>query len=124
MSETTTPSEKRAPRFHWRVFGVFLFLVIAGLVVAYLYSVEARNASEDALGRAISYKRTIVADYSRFYQCMQGSNPPPPVAQATHPEPALVATASTPAQPASPDSSPAATPPASAPAAAAATETT
>ena len=57
-----------------RVVGLFVLVVIAALVGLYFYSVEARRAGDDAIGQARSYKRTIVADYKRFYECMRSGS--------------------------------------------------
>lgn len=69
MSDHTHSAPRRGS--FGRVVGLFLLVVIAALVGLYFYSLEARRAGDEAIGQARSYKRTIVADYKRFYECMR-----------------------------------------------------
>jgi hypothetical protein len=69
----TTTADERSGWGFWRVLGLFVLIVLAVLVALYFYNpTELRRAGSDAMDHARTYKRTIVSDYNRFYQCMRG----------------------------------------------------
>jgi len=69
----TTTADERSGWGFWRILGLFVLIVLAVLVALYFYSpTELKRVGNDAMDHARSYKRTIVSDYDRFYQCMRG----------------------------------------------------